>query len=405
MYPAQHAAFYARARYVAIDGSTKSGKTQGAIVWQMGLVLSRPGVHWWVAPVYQQTKVAYRRVIKMLPRTTIKRVSLTALEIELTNGSLWQFRSAEKPDNLYGEDVVSAVIDEASRCRNESWIAVRSTLTATGGPIRAIGNVRGRTNWHYQMGRRAEAGDVDHHYAKLTALDAVAGGVMRQAELDDARRVLPDHVFRELYMCEPADDGGNPFGIEAIAQCVGPLSTAPAVVYGLDYARVADWTVLIGLDRHGRVCDFHRFRAAMSETADRVARIVGSTPGYFDATGVGDALVDELRRRRCALAPIVYTSQRKQDMMEALAVALQTSMIGVVDGVLLDELNSFEYAFSASTRRVSFNAPPGSHDDAVNALALAWMAARDNYAMHVARGPQQHRPPVARSVGGRVTRI
>jgi hypothetical protein len=32
---------------------------------------------------------------------------------------------------LYGEDVYGAVIDEASRMKEDAWIAVQSTLTAT----------------------------------------------------------------------------------------------------------------------------------------------------------------------------------------------------------------------------------------------------------------------------------
>ena len=384
LYPAQHHALYHPARYVAVEGSTKSGKTQGCLVWQLGRCLSDVGVHWWVAPVYQQARIAFRRALRdLIPRELVARSSETALEVELVNGSVWQFKTAEKPDNLYGEDVRSAVIDEASRCRDESWHAVRSTLTATGGPIRAIGNVRGRHNWHYQIARRAEAGEPHHHYAKLTAWDAVEGGVIRREEVEDARRVLPDAVFRELYLCEPSDDGGNPFGIDAIAACVAPLSTSAPVVWGLDYARVHDWTVLIGLDARGHVCRFERWRAEPSATIDRVVDAVGRVPGYFDATGPGDFLAESFRVRGTAMQPVVYSSQRKQDLMDGLAVAIQRRKIAYPDGVIRTELESFEYALKG--RRITFDAPSGSHDDAVNALALAWSAACDFRAMHVER--------------------
>jgi hypothetical protein len=48
-------------------------------------------------------------------------------------------KSGEKPDGLYGEDVFAAVIDEASRMREEAWHALRSTLTATRGMRISIG--------------------------------------------------------------------------------------------------------------------------------------------------------------------------------------------------------------------------------------------------------------------------
>ena len=415
LYPAQHAALYTPARYSVIEGSTKSGKTQGCLVWQLGRCFADPGVHWWIAPVYQQAKIAYRRALRdLLPKGTVARSSETLLGIELTNGSLWQFRSAEKPDNLYGEDVRSAVFDEASRARDSAWHAVRSTLTATRGPIRAIGNVRGRANWHYQLARRAEAGEPDHHFAKLTAWDAVTGGVIAREEVEDARRVLPDNVFRELYLCEPSDDGGNPFGIEAIAQCVGPLSTGAPAVWGVDYARVHDWTVAVAIDRDGRTCRVERWRAEPAATTQRIIALVGRVPGYFDATGPGDYLTEAFRNAGTALTPFVYTSQRKQDLMESLASALQQQQVTIPDEATAEgrtprsELESFEYALKG--RRLSFNAPSGAHDDCVNALALAWQAARDVLALHVRRGSAPARAPRGPSrapagYSGRVTRI
>jgi hypothetical protein len=110
---------------------------------------------------------------------------------------------------------------------------------------------------------------------------------------------------------------------------------------------------------------------------------VGRVPGYFDATGPGDFLAESFRVRGTAMQPVVYSSQRKQDLMDGLAVAIQRRKIAYPDGVIRTELESFEYALKG--RRVTFDAPSGSHDDAVNALALAWSAACDFRAMHVER--------------------
>lgn len=57
-------------------------------------------------------------------------------------------------------------------------------------------------------------------YTKITALDAVNAGVLDEEEIEDARRTLPEAVYRELYLAEPSDDGGNPFGIVAIGDCI-----------------------------------------------------------------------------------------------------------------------------------------------------------------------------------------
>jgi hypothetical protein len=63
------------------------------------------------------------------------------------NRAVIRFKSGEKTDSLYDEDVWAAVLDEASRMREEAFHAIRSTLTATRGKVRLIGNAKGRKNW------------------------------------------------------------------------------------------------------------------------------------------------------------------------------------------------------------------------------------------------------------------
>ena len=371
LYPAQHAAIYNPARYVVIEASTKAGKTLGCIVWQMGRALAEDGEHWWIAPVYSQARIAFKRAVAMLPRECVVRsAEHPNMEIRLVSGATWAFKSGEKPDNLFGEDVRSAVIDEASRLREASWHAVRSTLTATRGPIRIIGNVRGRGTWHYRLARRAEGGEsAAYHYAKLTALDAVAGGVIDPEEIEDARHALPAHVFDELYMCKPSDDGGNPFGIGYIERCIKPLGRGPVVAWGVDLARVHDWTVVVGLNRDGETVVCERWRDSWLNSVQRIKAIVGDGRGFVDGTGVGDPVSEMLRKEGVRLDPYVFTASSKQALMEALALSIQRLGISFPEGVIRDELEIYEY--TTTRTGVRYTAPEGAHDDAVCALALA----------------------------------
>ena len=65
-----------------------------------------------------------------------------------------------------------------------------------------------------------------------------------------------------------------------------------------------------------------------------------------------------------------FTSQSKQQLMEGLATAIQQARIGFPDGVIVNELEVFEYQFTSNG--VRYSAPSGFHDDCVMALALAW---------------------------------
>lgn len=376
----EHAIFYPRdsfgndARFSCIEASTKTGKTVGCIAWlfEQALYGGRGYNYWWVAPVYRQAEIAFTRMKNSYPKGTfIVNESDLKLTIKLTGSIVW-FKSGEKPDNLYGEDVYAAVYDEASRGREESWYALRSTLTATRGPCRFIGNVKGRRNWFYAMCRRAESGEQGMSYHRIIAADAVAAGVLAAEEIEGARRDLPESVFRELYMAEASDDGGNPFGIKPINACVRLLSTEAPVVWGWDLAKSVDWTVGIALDKSGRVCRLERFQKSWEETTNIIAARTGRVPALVDSTGVGDPILERLQKvQGSKFEGYTFSQQSKQKLMEGLAVAIQSSEIGYPDGPIRQELENFEYEYTRTG--VKYSAPEGFHDDCVCSLGLAVM--------------------------------
>ncbi len=373
LYPKQHAAIFDERRISVIEASTKSGKTSGAIVWliEKALAGNDGQSYWWVAPVSTQADIAFRRAQRAMPRDLVT-ANLTLKTLTLVNGAVLWFKSADHPDSLYGDDVFAAVIDEASRFKEDAWHAVRSTLTATRGPIRIIGNVRGRKNWFYQLARKAELGDPSMGFHRLVVSDAINAGVLDLSEVEDARRLLPEAVFKELYMAEPSDDEGNPFGIAAIAKCVAPLSNEKPDVWGWDLAKHSDWSVGIALDKVGRVCRFERFQVPWNETIRRIIAVTGSTSALVDSTGVGDPIVEMLQKESgLNFEGYQFTAPSKQKLMEGLAVAIQSGKLTFPDGPIVIELNQFEYEYRRTS--IAYSAPEGMHDDCVCALALAVM--------------------------------
>jgi hypothetical protein len=368
------------ARFSLTEASTKTGKTVGCIAWLFEQALKgKAGQnYWWIAPVFGQAQIAFRRMKLAVPMDLYQSTEVPPM-ITLVNGTIITFKSGEKPDGLYGEDVFAAVIDEASRMREEAWHALRSTLTATRGPARIIGNVKGRKNWFFALCRRAEAGEAGLSYHKLIAADAVNAGVLADEEVADARRILPDAVFRELYLAEPSDDGGNPFGLAAIARCVEPLAATTPAVWGWDLAKHIDWTVGVALDEYGRVCRFHRFQGSWDNTMEQIIAATGSTPALVDSTGVGDPIVEILQKRPgTRFEGYNFSSSSKQKLMEGLAVAIQKREVTFPDGPIRMELENFEYEYTRTGCR--YTAPEGFHDDCVCSLALA-----NQHRMHASR--------------------
>jgi hypothetical protein len=369
------------ARYTVVEASTKVGKTVGCIVWLAEQAFAgRAGRnYWWVAPVYPQAAIAFRRLKRALP-PELYEPNESELRITLPNQTTIWFKSAEKPDNLYGEDVWAAVVDEATRCREEAWHAIRTTLTATRGPLKIIGNVKGRRNWAWDLARLAESATLpDTAYFRITAWDAVGAGILRREEVEDAKRVLPAHVFRQDYEAIAADDGGNPFGLTAIEACLEPLSQADPAVWGWDLAKSQDWTVGIALDRQGRACRLERWQAPWRSTKADVVQLARQVPALVDSTGVGDPILEDMQAMGMMATGFKFTGPSKQQLMEGLAASIHQRDVRFPDGVLRQELGAFEYEYRPTG--VRYSAPEGHHDDCVCALALAVKHWRDHVGM------------------------
>lgn len=358
-------------RFTITEAGTKTGKTSSHIIWLFEQALNgKDGFHyWWVAPVYQQAEIAFKRMRAYVNSPDFFKVNESKLRLTLPNGSVIEFKSADKPDTLYGEDVYAAVFDEFTRAKEDAWVALRSTLTATGGKCKFIGNVRGK-GWGYRLGVKARSGDGEYDYFKITAVDAVKAGILKQSEIDQARKDLPDHVYRQLYMAEALDGGTNPFGSSHITACLSELSDLSPVCFGIDLGKSVDYTVVTGLDDYGKPCVFERWQADWSQTRERIRSIVGSIRGFIDSTGLGDPIAEDLMKDCTGLERFVFTSRSKQQIMEGLAKGIQTGDVGVLDGVMRDELESFEFEYTANG--VRYSAPDGLHDDTVCSLALAY---------------------------------
>ena len=186
-------------------------------------------------------------------------------------------------------------------------------------------------------------------------------------EINEAKRDLPEGVFKELYLADASEDGSNPFGYSQIQQCVYPLSTLPPVCFGIDLAKSHDWTVVIGLDKSQNVCFFERWQSDWRATTNKIIELP-NVPMAIDSTGVGDPIGEDVARVK-DVELVRFTSQSKQQMMEGLAVQIQKRSITFPEGHIKDELENFEYEYTRTG--VKYSAPSGLHDDCVCALALA----------------------------------
>ncbi|MHB1097881.1 MAG: terminase large subunit domain-containing protein [Gemmatimonadaceae bacterium] len=358
------------ARFGVVMCGRRFGKTKYGVYKACRRVLSGQRVGWF-APTYKYAQEAWRELSSRL-RPVAKTVSEQEKRIELLTGGVIEVWTMDTKDPARGREYDLVVIDEAGIVREIDAIwqeAIFPTLTKTAGQALFLGTPKGRTHGFSQMFAKGEQADPSNRWRSVRAATADNPFIPRE-EIEIARSELPAGVFAQEYEGIPADDGGNPFGLTAIAACVEPLSTEPPAVWGWDFARAQDWTVGVALDAYGKVCQVERWQGKpWGDTVRDVVRLTGRVPATGDSTGIGDAVVEAIQTRGCPMDGYAFTAKSKQSLMQRLAAAIQNRQVGFPAGVLRSELETFTYEYTA--HGVRYTAPDGYHDDAVMALALA----------------------------------
>lgn len=316
----------------------------------------------YITPTYQLARVFFERLTQAVPFQSNK----SELTIKFPNGGSVDFFTGERMDNLRGRKFHLVVIDEASFIPNleDGWLnSIRPTLTDYKGRALFLSTPKGK-NFFYSL--FLKGGEPDWESFRFSTYD---NPYIDKGEIDDARTQLPEVVFEQEYMANPAENSSNPFGSAYIKQCTFPITTEQPIVYGIDLAKAVDWTVIIGLDRNGSVCYFDRFQKDWRQTKQSILSLF-KAPILIDSTGVGDPIFEDLQREGLAINGFKFSSTSKQQIMEGLSSAIQQRKITFPEGQIVNELEVFEYQYTATG--VRYSAPQGFHDDCVMSLALAW---------------------------------
>ena len=379
MYPKQKEAIYSPSRFSLIESGTKTGKTLGCAIWLVDNAWNNPNSKlWWIAPVYKQTRIGFDRCKSLLPQPLIK-VNESEMIITLPNRSIIEGRTGDNPDNLYGDAVFGGVIDEASRLKELSWHAIRTTLTQTQGRLRIVGNPKGKKNWFYRLCQAAKDDLSDKTQLDYHHLKSIDNPHIKSSEVELAKHLLPRHVFEELYLGVAQDDIAGVFiNIRAcIANTFSDPKNDEMYYMGLDLAKHTDFTVISILNSKKQLVYFERFNQLdwgfQKNKIESIANNYNGAEIVMDSTGIGDPIYDDLKERGLNVVGLKFTNESKKRLIEGLSIAIQEKNISFPDiSELISELDMFEYQITPSGN-ITYAAPEGYNDDCVVSLALANM--------------------------------
>ncbi len=364
------------ARFRILANGRRWGKTRFAVAEALRLALAAPVRGWFVAPTFPLSRETWTDFLKVCPPELIRDVHKGERSIALINGSLLEWRSGNDEMALRGAGLDFVIIDEAARLKQESWEALRPALSDRQGRAILISTPKGR-NWFFDMFTRGQdPGQPD--YASWQ-FPSNTNPYFPPEEWEVAQRDLPELVFRQEYMAEFLEDAASVF--RNIEKCATGALAEPVAgrryVLGVDLARLVDFTVLTVMDVEARqVVAWDRFNSVdwliQKERIKNMASRYNQAMIVIDSTGVGDPILEDLRRAGLRVQGYKFTNESKTQLVEALMLAFEKEEIHFPPiGVLINELRAFEYEMLPGGT-IRYQAPEGHHDDCVISLALAW---------------------------------
>jgi len=373
------------ARWRILNCGRRWGKTECAIAEALRLSFKKSMQRGWiVAPTFPLSQEDWRTLNKIIPINLIKGEPLKAeRKFIFINGSEIELKSADNEASLRGAGLDWCILDEASRIKEDSWNALRPSLSDKQGKGIFISTPKGK-NWFYRiylLGKENKEGYESWHFPSNT------NPYFPAEEWEEARENYPIDWFSQEYEANFLDDVAAVFrniGAAVKGEFEEPIADKRYFA-GVDVAKYQDFTVVTIMDEAKHVVYFDRFNKLNWEVQKiRIANAFKKykAVGFIDSTGVGDPIYEDLFK----ILPMQiwgykFTNDSKMNLITNLQVAFEKSEISFPNiEILIDELEAFEYEMLPSGK-FRFNAPENYHDDCVISLALAnWAAGHQFFA-------------------------
>lgn len=376
-----------------------------------------------IAPTYPLSGITYRYLNRLLPSKLHPQNGLTPAQ-QAAAARIWEKFTPERSESglwmkwrhngarvqcihgqdpevtIEGERVHGNVFDEASKMKPQVYASGLSTTSQTGGWNVLYSTPRGK-NFFYQLYQecREHMAWAERTGNPLEMFAATARTIdspfIDAKVLEQARKTLPDRLWRQLYLAEFVDDGTVFVGYrdcvegaeivtdgQKIQAWEQPDAGELSVVIGADWAKRQDYCVFYAIDVSGRRPRCAGFRRLHGVPYVEAVKELGRFGRRFkevvlikhDRTGIGDVIDELLANLNFPIDPVVFSNQSKASMVDSWSVALATKAVQLPNWPpLIREHDDYDVRTNQLGKPV-YGAISGAHDDIVTACFLAWAA-------------------------------
>lgn len=381
LHPSQATVWHGRRRFNVVNCGRRWGKTVlSQAVLADNITTGDPGAYF--APTYKMLMEVWR-TFKRDFREIIKDTNEAEKRIDFINGAQIDFWSLDNFDAVRGRKYRRVVIDEAAMVPSleEAWtMAIRPTLSDYSGGAWFCSTPKGR-NYFHTLAEKAKLDEAWSYWQLPTS----SNPYIKAQEVEAARLELPSIVFQQEYLAEFIDVQGALVKRDMItymnmAEIPSGLRIGMGVDLAISKSETADYSsiVVVGFDKDsGRryILDVWRAKEGFHEIVQSIQSMAAKwNPSRINIEAVQYqvAVVQELLRKTALPVRAVKPDRDKVSRFHGLLARYEQLLVTHVRGLMPEfeaELLSF---------------PHGSHDDMVDALVYADLAAVKNTGAGVA---------------------
>ena len=372
--------------------SRQSGKSVLAEILLIEELCKKNKFSAYISPTFALGRKVFKEITQLLDGTgIIKKANASTLTIESVFGSTLQFFSAEAYTAIRGFTVSGIlIIDEAAYIQDVLpngemfWGNCVMPITKARNPlILMISTPCGKQGFFYEFYLKALNGENGIGSVLRTIYD---DSLVTDEEIEEIRKSIPKKAFEQEFECKFLDSSLTFF--EGFENCFSEFEYGNGAEFiGVDLSGMgSDDTVIAKVNANNEVQTI-KIKGTLDMKYQKIADVLNGSNAkliYMENNGLGAPIINEVRKlvRNKRIEEWTTTNSSKEEIIADMAVMIANKSVkfNSDDTELFSQMGTFVSKIT-KTKKLTFGALEGRHDDFIMAVAIALKAKKD-YGRH-----------------------
>ena len=352
----------------------------------------------YITPQFAHSRKVYSDIIKILePTGLIKTANASTLQIELINGNRLSFFSAESPTAIRGNSFRGLVVCDEAAFINDTTSdgqdffnsILMPTCKSYKPKVVYASTPLAKSGTFYTKFMRGQEGHPHTetpnkvYSIKATIYD---DSLITEDEIEEIKNSIPEASFQREFMVEFMDNA-----MSAFTDYTDKFTLKKQIDFnqplwiGVDFHSVGSDSTIVSLINADNDVWQIEIKGGLDAQYRQIANILDKckklTIAYLESNSIGQVMLNEVKKltkQRSKVIEWCTTNESKEIQVGLVQTHLTKDMMHFEENnkQLKNQFDTFGYSIS-KTRKITYAALSGHHDDRVLSLMIAMQAKED----------------------------